>query len=70
MLFFPNKENPTDVKVVSQAVDTLVTSHIALDKNDYDNKFLPLLKELEDLKESAQLIETSNQKTDMSNPQS
>lgn len=62
MLFFPNKENPTDVKVVSQAVDTLVTSHIALDKNDYDNKFLPLLKELEDLKESAQLIETSNQK--------
>ena len=62
MNFYPSKENPTDVKVVSQGVDTLVTSHIAINEIDYDKKFVPLLRKLEDLKDNAQLIDSSNQK--------
>lgn len=62
MNFYPSKENPSDVKVVSQGVDTLVTSHIAINEIDYDKKFVPLLRKLEDLKDNAQLIDSSNQK--------
>lgn len=62
MNFYPSKENPIDVKVISQGIDTLVTSHIALDESSYNKKFIPLLRALEDLKEKAQLIDSSNQK--------
>lgn len=63
MKFFPSKENPTDVKIVSQGVDTLVSSHIATNEDDYKTKFIPFLSKLEDLKEKAQDIESSNQKS-------
>jgi len=63
MIFYPNKENPIDVKIVSQAIDTLVTSHIAKNEDEYNSKFIPLIKKLEDLKESAQSVDSSNQKT-------
>lgn len=62
MNFYPSKENPIDVKVISQGIDTLVTSHIALDEIEYNKKFLPLLRQLEDLKDKAQCIDSSNQK--------
>lgn len=62
MIFSPNKENPSDVKVVSQGVDTLVSSHVSNNEEDYNSKFVPLLKVLEDHKESAQCVESSNQR--------
>ena len=62
MIFFPNKENPKEVKVVSQGIDTLVTSHISINEKDYDSKFIPLIRKIEDLKDSAQTIDSSNQK--------
>ncbi len=62
MIFYPNRQTPTDVKLVSQGVDTIVTSHICKNEDDYITKFLPFLKKLEDLKESAQCVESHNNK--------
>lgn len=51
-----------DPKVIHQGIDTLVTSHVILNLEDYVSKFIPLLNELESLKDEAQLKESFNQK--------
>lgn len=54
-------KNLSDIKLVSQGVDTLVTSHVSINENDYNKKFLPLLSDLEFHKENAQTIESVSQ---------
>ena len=54
MKFFPDKNHPIDVKIIHQGVDTLVTSHIALDLTDYATRFHKFIYFLTDLKDKAQ----------------
>jgi hypothetical protein len=43
-------------KIVHQGIDTLVVSYTALNLDDYNSKYIPFCKELEELKEEAQNI--------------
>lgn len=54
-------KNIQDIKLVSQGVDTLVSSHISINEDDYKTKFLSYLEELEFHKENAQTIEGISQ---------
>lgn len=53
MKFSPNLD---DVKVIHQGVDTLLVGYVSTNLEAYDKQFKPFLKQLEEHKENAQLV--------------